>query len=466
MNILDAPLFPLSDVDEFTVRQACEGIQIFGGIGSGKSSGSGATIARAYLRAGMGGLVLTVKPDERDQWVKYAAETGRSDDLIIFDASGKHGFNFLKYEMARPGAGGGYSNNVVRLFTNIVEAVEGQKAGGGDNQFWILAMQQLIRNAVDLITSAGKTLSLPLLYQVVNSAPRSLEEVASQAWQQSSVTCILADEAVAAEAERDKWRQYDFDAAATYWLHEFPQMDERVRSSIISQFTTMADNFVRRPFRQLFCSKTTLLPEMCFEGKIIIMDLPVKEFAAAGRAAQVMFKFIWQQAMERRNVSNYPVPVFLWADEAQNFISEYDMQFQATARSSRCCTVYITQNLPNYYAEMGGKSKDRTHSLVGNFATKIWHANSDPETNRQAAETIGRTWLEMQSQGRNVSTSGGGVSSNSSWQFEYEVPPKDFTMLAKGGPDNQLIVEAIVFQNGRQFQHSGKTWMRTGFLQQ
>ena len=49
----------------WTVRDAVEGVQIFGGIGSGKTSGSGRMIALKFLKAGFGGLVLTVKPDER-----------------------------------------------------------------------------------------------------------------------------------------------------------------------------------------------------------------------------------------------------------------------------------------------------------------------------------------------------------------------------------------------------------------
>ena len=125
-------------------------------------------------------------------------------------------------------------------------------------------------------------------------------------------------------------------------------------------------------FGNSFAAKTNMLPDMSRDGKIIVMDLPVKEFGAAGRAAQVMFKYMWQQAMERDEASTHDLPaVFLWADEAQNFVSEYDSQFQATARSSRACTVYITQNLPNYYASMGGEqAKPRVDSLVGNFATQ------------------------------------------------------------------------------------------------
>ncbi len=41
------------------------GVQIFGGIGSGKSTGSGRTLVLKYLNAGFGGIVLCGKVDER-----------------------------------------------------------------------------------------------------------------------------------------------------------------------------------------------------------------------------------------------------------------------------------------------------------------------------------------------------------------------------------------------------------------
>jgi len=60
--ILDSPLLALSQRDRFTLRHACDGVHIFGGIGSGKTSGSGKALAGTYLRAGMGRLVLCAKP--------------------------------------------------------------------------------------------------------------------------------------------------------------------------------------------------------------------------------------------------------------------------------------------------------------------------------------------------------------------------------------------------------------------
>ena len=93
---LDTPLYHFNQTESFTIRQACEGVQIFGGIGSGKTSGSGAALAKSFLRKGFGGLVLCAKKDELKTWQRYAKETGREDSLLVFDASGNWRFPFLQ----------------------------------------------------------------------------------------------------------------------------------------------------------------------------------------------------------------------------------------------------------------------------------------------------------------------------------------------------------------------------------
>jgi hypothetical protein len=72
------------------------------------------------------------------------------------------------------------------------------------------------------------------------------------------------------------------------------------RSVIVSTFTSMADCFLRGMLGRLFCTETNFTPEDTFKGKIIIFDLPVKEHNELGQFAQVLFKFVWQRAVERR----------------------------------------------------------------------------------------------------------------------------------------------------------------------
>lgn len=465
---LDTILLNFNGDEPFTIREACEGVQIFGGIGSGKTSGSGATLARAFLRSGFGGLVLCAKKDELETWQGYAKETGRQDSLLVFDTSGKFTFPFLQYEIEREGEGAGYTENLVRLFTTVYEAISRSDSGGGSDPYWERAMQQLLRNAIDLCMIARGTVSVPLIHQIIMSAPLSAEQRDTQEWRDNSLCWQLLSEGNVKEV--DIWTAHDFESTAAFWLKEYPNLSEKTRSSVLSTLTTMMDNFLRRPFRMLFSEppeeSNKAFPELTHHGVVIVMNLPVKEYGDAGRAAQVVYKYLWQQAAERRNVKENPRPVFLWVDEAQNFATEYDMQFQATARSSRACTVYLTQNIPNYYAEMGGEhSKYRVDSLMGNLQTKIWHANSDPKTNTEAAEIIGKSWQVRRNAGTSVGGESFNISSGESESFDYDVPPQEFSKLSKGGPANNRIVEAFVFQNGRVWKN-GLTHLRVKFKQQ
>lgn len=465
---LDNALLNFNGDEPFTIREACEGVQIFGGIGSGKTSGSGATLARAFLRSGFGGLVLCAKKDELETWEGYAKETGRQDSLLIFDTSGKFTFPFLQYEIEREGEGAGYTENLVRLFTTVYEAISRSDSGGGSDPYWERAMQQLLRNAIDLCMIARGTVSVPLIHQIIISAPLSAEQRDTQEWRDNSLCWQLLSEGNVKEV--DIWTAHDFESTAAFWLKEYPNLSDKTRSSVLSTLTTMMDNFLRRPFRMLFSEppeeSKKAFPELTHHGVVIVMNLPVKEYGDAGRAAQVVYKYLWQQAAERRNVKENPRPVFLWVDEAQNFATEYDMQFQATARSSRACTVYLTQNIPNYYAEMGGEhSKYRVDSLMGNLQTKIWHANSDPKTNTEAAEIIGKSWQIRRNAGTSVGGESFNITSGESESFDYDVPPQEFSKLSKGGPANNRIVEAFVFQNGRVWKN-GLTHLRVKFKQQ
>jgi hypothetical protein len=465
----NTPLCYFNEGDPFTIGNAFEGVQIFGGIGSGKTSGSGATLAKSMLTAGFGGLVLCAKKDELDTWLEYGEATGRRNQMLIFDASGKWVFPFLQYEIEREGEGAGYTENLVRLFTTVYEAISRSRSGGGSDPYWERAMQQLLRNAIDLAMIARGTASIPLIHEIIMSAATSAQQTKEEEWRNESLCFKLMAEAHGKDL--DTWTGHDLDSTVAYWLKEYPNLSEKTRSSILSILTSMLDNFLRRPFRQLFAEppaerKQIALPELTHKGVIIIINLPVKEFGEAGRAAQVVYKYLWQQAAERRNVKENPRPIFLWVDEAQNFATEYDMQFQATARSSRACTVYLTQNLPNYYAEMGGEhSKYRVDSLVGNLQTKIFHANSDPTTNEFAANVIGKTWQKRDNSSMSVGGQSFNVSEGQSEVYDYEVIPQIFTKLRKGGTANGYIVEGVVFQNGRIWESNRKTYLFTKFKQ-
>lgn len=465
--------------DAWTIGDAVEGTFVTGATGAGKSSGSGALLADAFLRAGFGGLVLTAKADERATWERYAREAGRQHDLMVVGADAALTFNFMDFECRRAGAGAGLTENLVRLFGTVSEIAERHAGGGGGRegeQFWKRTGDQLLRAAIDLASLATGGVTIPDLYKIVISAPTSAAQKASPEWQAKSLCFAYLKEAD--RRPKTKRQQGDLELVADYFLVEFPELSEKTRSIIVSGFTSMADLLLRGTLRELFCAETTVTPDAIPEGKIVLLDLPVKEFGEVGQIAQVIFKHAFQRHIERRDTKNSR-PVFLWADEAQHFFTSYDMEFQTTCRSSRVATVYLTQNVSNVYAALGGTEKARheASSLFANLSTKVLHANGDPVTNEWAASLIGRSrqFFANGSTSRSAESMGPmsalgwptdptNTSSGLSESYEHEVQPASFTTLRTGGAKHGGKVDAIVFQNGRRFRN-GKTWLPVTFEQ-
>ncbi|MEO0330247.1 MAG: TraM recognition domain-containing protein [Bacteroidota bacterium] len=477
---LNRTIYRFNDIHDFTIRDACEGVQIFGGTGSGKTSGSGAHLARAYLQAGFGGLVLCAKKDEAATWLRYAAETGRSDDVMIMDETDRYRFPFLRYEVKRQGAGAGFTSNMVRLFMTVHEAISRNKTGGGGSEaFWYQSMEELMQNAIDLSVLANGDVSLPDIYEIIRTAPQKPGQMEDDSWGDDSLCLHLILLGHTKFDDMSFSEQLDWEETVQYWKHDFPGIDEKTRSGIVKTFTSMASKLLRRPFRTLFSEKPVrkeqvIVPEYTHHGMIQIINLPVKEFGDAGKAAAIIYKFIWQQAAERRDVTKNPRPVFLWCDESQNFVSDYDMHFQATARSTRGCTVYLAQNVNQYYTEIGKRdNRSWVASLIGNMQTRILHANNDPDTNTQAADTIGKSWHYRRSLNKTTGAENASAGMSVSESYDYDVIPQRFSQLARGGPAHDFQVEGVLFMSGRTWPPSedeeaedfGKNALLTTFKQ-
>ncbi len=447
-----------------------------GGTGSGKSTGVGATLANAFLERGFGGTVLTCKPTDAADWVEYCQRANRLDDLVIVDSSCQHRYSFLNEEVQREGGGAGLTANIVAIFETIIEIGDREGGNGGRDSepYWRRATKQLTTNLVDLLLLAEEQITVPNLYRLAVSAPISLDQLHRESWQKSSY-CFQCLQAADTKPKTSAKTQ-DFRLVADYFTNEYVNLSERTRSVILSTFTSMADILNRSLLRTLFSTDTTIRPEATFlEGKIIVINLPVKEFAQAGRFAQVLWKYCFQRAVERRNVTEHPRPVFLVSDEFQNFTVEFDSQFQTTARSSRVSTVLLTQNISTLLAAFGGESAQAlTDSLAGNLQTKFFCANGEATTNEWASRMIGqkRQFFVNASQsgpqdwysqlfGPQTNQQSAGVSQ----QLDYEVPPHTFTTLRSGGPHNDWTVDTIAFQGGRRFVSTGKTWLPVSFRQ-
>ncbi|WCT74284.1 type IV secretory system conjugative DNA transfer family protein [Sphingomonas naphthae] len=510
---LDAPLLQLSPTDHFTLRDAVQGVVCMGGIGSGKTSASKA-LRQAYLRAGMGGMVLCAKPEERDLWLREAAEAGRSDSVILVDGNTPI-VNFLVYELRRQGANG--LNAVLECLMQVLDSSRAVSASPGKDgdAFWSDSKRQALRHTLPVLMAAKGTVSIPDIITFVRSAPRSPDEMTDPGWQKTSFFCAMFAQA-AARLDDATGRKM-----VSYWKDEWASLDPKTRGNIAISVSTALDRFNHGWLQTAFCTESRVVPELAFGGAILILDMPALTRNEDGIVAQQLMKFLFQRAVLARN--GLPLvyqerPVFLWADEFQYFVNAYDAEFLSTCRGSKACMVILTQSLPTLYAKMGSDSaRDRVHHLLGNFATRIWHNQACHETNRWAADTIGQSlhrranfsegegssyssgsnmgmgtnWGTNSSSGSSssYSTSGNGQSSygggsNSSRgsseggndnvgrnrgesssanvsrgyseQMGYLIEPAQFGRILKtGGPAHGNRVSAVWFQAGRRFNVSG-----------
>ncbi|GAB3732361.1 hypothetical protein GCM10028816_30440 [Spirosoma lituiforme] len=428
--------------------------------------------------AGFGGLVLTVKPDEVETWRSYCALTGRLNDLVVIEPKADHAFNIIDHAAGGEIDTSASTDNIVELLTKIIEAGQTQDSGKGNDFFWQDQLKLLITNTIDLCRLAYNRVSVQSIYDIIRTIPQADDAIkglaqgdkafhqAFKAAQENvykqidawTADCIKNGKTVSSDKDafEDEILEAIPDARLLkfvdgYFVDEFIPLAQKTRSIIQVSVTAFMFSLLREPFYSLFCKKSTITPEDCFDGKIVIINLPTKTYQKVGRDIQLAAKLIFIRTWEQRDVRLKPRPCFIFIDEAQEFLSEFDAQFLTTARSSRIATVFLSQSLSNYYAVMGGqKAEYRVRSLLGNFSTKIFNTNTDETTNEFASKLIGDAFFEEKTKSRTASEQFS-QTRGQALKLERVVRPEQFVNLRTGGPLNGLRVEAYIHRAGECF---------------
>lgn len=452
------PVAELAPSDVLTIGDCMAGIQVFGATGSGKTSGSLACLARGMMRDGWGMLVLTTRPGEAEQWIRWAQTAGRSQDVLRIEPGGPHHFNFLDYLDRHPDAGARIATNIGDTLMTLARHAKPKSHGSETSEFFSESASYMVTQTIHLLRAAGEPMTLQNIGAVISSAPNHPVEIESESFEDRYVAKLLrrAEERSSETVPR----------LCQYFLREFPSQNERTRGDVIATLTSVVFRFSESPFDELIASPrgNNYLPELVDTGRIMILDCPVIRFQQAGRLYQIAMKHLVQQAILRRPDADTTRPVAIFADEAQNFATHADYAYQAVCRAHRGSTVYATQTVDNYREAVG--SKDAVEALLASLVTKVFHANAG-ETNSWAEKLIASDWRMMASESMNQRgeqhQASFGVSQSS--QIHPQVLAVEFTRLRNGGARNGGLVDAIIFQPGRQFHQTNRPILRTVFQQ-
>lgn len=462
------PLLDWCEGTPWTIADSYAGTIILGGTGSGKSSGSLATICKSMLGAEYGGLFLTSKVEDRATYTRYVREMGREDDLLIFSPEHDLRYNFIADEQRHSAGPMGLVENLSALLMTISELGDrssGGNSGQDENKYFRLEAQRLCRNGLLTLVLTGRPVTIPGLHRLITSAPQSPEQVKNETWQESSFCyeCLqLADAAPKSESQRD-----DFALAISYFLNEWPALSSRTRSVVQSTLTSVTDILSRGACRDMLSSPSpNVSPSDMYEGKVMIADFPVLQYRDIGQTIQCILKYMWQRAHAKRDVNAHPRPTFIVADEAQLLLVDADQHFQAISRSTRTAVVYATQSISGMIDAFGPSSEPQVHSLLTNLQTKLCHQQTDFRTVQYFQELVGRSRQTMMSGNQSHNNDwlaplfgdSEGSSAGFSESMDFELQAADFNALLKGGPPHYLT-EAIAYQGGRAFP-DGRTWCR------
>jgi len=228
-DALDRRLFTWPSGDDFTLRHLLQSVAIIGQIGSGKSSGSGLLLARTVLKIPRsGGLILASKPEDKSWWQARFREAGRSPDLVLFSESSPARCNVIDYEIQS----GGDARSLTQFLTITSEVLDSGSGGGRSNdQFWKKSEERVLYNAIEPLRQGTGGVTAPDIQRFVSTAAYKPADLTDENWRGK-----FHNQVMQAAFDRPRSRIEDADAALyrDFWLNEFPVMDDKPRSSILS----------------------------------------------------------------------------------------------------------------------------------------------------------------------------------------------------------------------------------------
>lgn len=342
---LDRVLFKWpGNSDSFTVRHLVQSLVVFGLTGSGKSSGSGLLVSRAILSIPSGGVILASKPEDREWWEQRFKEAGRPNDLIIFAEDTSARCNFIEFEMKS----GGDARSLAQFLTVTSEVLDSGKGKPAD-PYWKKSEERWFYNIISALMQGGEPVTAPNIARFLTTAAYNPETLKDKDWREKFHNQVLEKAFDKVKTERE---QADFDLFYPFWTTEFPQQDDKPRSSILSGVNNTLFIYNTGVVHEKISTTTTTTPEDLAQGKWWLFDYSYHRYGNSGKFLMAAAKFIVQKYCLRRKASPNDIPILIHADECQNVLNSYDGVFLAESRSHMSGMIYLTQSLHSFMNAM------------------------------------------------------------------------------------------------------------------
>jgi type IV secretory pathway TraG/TraD family ATPase VirD4 len=450
---LDTPLLDLGGVP-WRYEDAFRHTLCLGGTGSGKTSSVLREMFLAALEHGWGVLSLCVKPDDAAMYESLADEAGRTADVRVF-GPGRARFAPLEYMRRHALPDISSPSNMAKFVSEVLEPLVQEAAK--EEAFWSFGRREMLKHAFVVLSLAGQPIDFDVVADFIALAPKSRDEVdRSEQWRPK----VFGQRFKAAERNATRG-DIDLANARQYWLKTVPEMDGRLRDSVVMTTQVILANLQEPSIRQL-CSGFDVTPEDALAGgKVVIVNIPTDTHPVAGPILTQMFKNLFRSAALRRSVpasDRTTRPCLLVMDEAQALLTNDDTQLLARARSARVSVLALTQSYDAIVTTLKGhNAQAASNALAANFATRVFLA-CDHNSAEWAAKQCGQSYgVNLSASERDTGFGRHGLSY--SLQREDDIRPADFYDLRTGGhPDGE--VDSITLLGRKAIDATGKPWMK------
>ena len=468
---LDAPLLWWSKHDCLSLRGLLNGgVLISGRSGSGKTSSSGAALARAIVgHRSSGGSILAATGVCQGMWRDIFRKAGRPDDLLVFGPDHPLRFNFLDYVSTHEK----HTRNITRFIMTLGESLRTNAGGGGDDgSYWESQFERMIYNAVEIVRQGTGRVTAPTLQQFILGYAPAPEFLSSDEFRKSFHCQVLS---ACYTGQKTTIEKHDREQAEAYWVAEIPSMAPKTRSSILAGVLQILHVFNSGIVRELVSAETTVSPDDILAGKWVLVDAPVCEQGDVGAFLCAGWKYILQRRILQRQAQASDPFCVIWADEAHLHINNHDATFAAQSRAHRGASVYLTQGLDGLLAALPGEAgRNQVMALLTNFHHKIVHALGSSQDAEYFSALIGAKPQTMtggsMAPAENLYEDLFGGNSRFTSNFSTQILPEVQPGLLINGPRcggaaNKYQCDALIVRSGEPFRN-GSNYLWTTFTQQ
>ncbi len=449
--------------DPFRVRDMLRSVEVKGITGSGKSSGSGKVLTDAIVRHPRSTcLIIAQKPEDK----KFYQDIFRrhKKKLVVIEEGSKWRCNSLDVQIKA----GADTREIVEYLTTLGEALEGGAASARMNeQFWRKLEERITFGAVEAVRQGADAVTAPNLLQFLSTAAYKTEQFSDPKWQEKFHCRVMK---AASEKKKTEIEKYDFDVICDLWINEFPNMDDKPRSSGLAGVMNTLSAFNTGLVRLMCSTETNITPAALDEGVSILINFPFANYGPTGRFIAGDWKYRCQKHLLRRHWKPGGWWNVMILDEYQESATGFDPRYLAMCRSHGGCMFCLTQTIHSEYAAIGGQGNHKADQLLSNFGLHIFHT-VDAKTAAYASGLLGHrreTFVNITPQSDlsigEVLFGMGGSQCSLSESYQPVLQPAVFMSgLRTGGPPS-FSVDGIVIKSGEPFS-TGENWQYVVFKQ-